>query len=319
MPHPLGQNCERADNEGNMSEITQTASRGLMPPSSDAKMLRRMEWIAGIVGSVLVIASMTLSFIHATCKQVSDLISEQNAAATKIGLSLEYYAYFNKLNNNADKTAATSETMSPPGLLHDLIDFSRRNVTIIYTADRFNLFNSLKHIFVSEDLLKDIAALRPTDGSTQDFDHFAIDAQKTTVSDVLKEGYYQIRLYQAIRDHAEASSESWEEITGQIVAYLMPIFYAVLGAFLYTFRSWCREGRIPYWPDRISRLLMAGIAGIVIGAMNGLFPKEISVSPLALAFIVGYSIEVFTSRLDAWIQSFRKDQGQPDTRPLEAD
>jgi len=36
---------------------------------------------------------MTLSFISNTCKQVSDLISEQNAVATKIAVSLDYYTY----------------------------------------------------------------------------------------------------------------------------------------------------------------------------------------------------------------------------------
>jgi hypothetical protein len=307
-----------------MSQITQSAARN---PPPDSKALRRMEWIAGILGLSLVIVSMTLSFIHANCKQVSDAITEQNTAATKIVLSLEYYEYFSKHHDNA-ATDSTTLVMPAPGLLDDLIDLSRRNVSIMSTADRLNLIYSIKQIYAPKTIFQEIAKLKPTDGqpilSTDGqiipyFNHFAISAEKSTVRDVLNQGHYQIQLYQAIRDHAQQLSESWLKITAQIMAYMMPVFYAVLGAFLFTFRSWCQEGRIPYWPDRISRLLMAGIVGVAIGAMSELFPKEISLSPLALAFIIGYSIEVFISRLDAWIHNYLKtDEGGP-TRPQQAD
>ena len=50
---------------------------------------------------------------------------------------------------------------------------------------------------------------------------------------------------------------------------------------------------------------MAGIAGIAIGAFNDLFPKEVQFSPLALAFVVGYAIDVFTSRLDVVIENLK--------------
>ena len=81
------------------------------------------------------------------------------------------------------------------------------------------------------------------------------------------------------------------------------------GCILYTFRSWCEKHRSResfHSPDRTSRFLMAGIAGIAIGAFNDLFPKEVLFSPLALAFIVGYAIDVFTSRLDVLIENLKK-------------
>ena len=93
---------------------------------------------------------------------------------------------------------------------------------------------------------------------------------------------------------------------------MLPILYAVLGAFLFTFRSWCSEHRRkrpnPHWPDHTSRLLMAGIAGIAIGSLKELFASEPILPPLALSFLVGYSIEAFTSRLDAIIHRMKTDR-----------
>jgi hypothetical protein len=147
---------------------------------------------------------------------------------------------------------------------------------------------------------------------------------------------YQIRLYQAIRDSAQAASNTWRRLIEVVTAYLLPVLYAVLGAILFTFRSWCNEHRRttsanpprdenrprttnPQWPDHISRLLMAGIAGIAIGALNELFPKEILLSPLALAFLVGYSIEVFISWLDAMITNISKEKPRLAVQPGQSD
>src|SRR5262249_507375 len=108
-----------------------------------------------------------------------------------------------------------------------------------------------------------------------------------------------------------------------------PVLYAALGACVFIFRSWCSEHRRnnansrwdhasrrttnPHWPDHITRVLMACIAGIAIGAVNGLFPKEMLLPPLALAFVVGYSIEIFTSQVDAMIKKLKKEKAEVPT------
>ena len=64
---------------------------------------------------------------------------------------------------------------------------------------------------------------------------------------------------------------------------------------------------------------MAGIAGIAIGALNDLFSKELVISPLALSFLIGYSIEAFTSRLDAIIRKINKGEPELTVRGEHAD
>jgi hypothetical protein len=261
-----------------------------------------MEWFVGIFAFLLLVSSMTLSFMSNTCKQVSDLIYEQNAAANQLGISI--LDYYNKSKDDKD-------IQSPPGLLHDLVEFSRRNATIIYTSDRMSISRDIKWVFVSNELLPRIKEFKPTDGTSDQFTHFTINPSAYSMKDLVTEGENQIRLYQVIRDHSQDISQKWQGVIAGITTYLLPVLYAMLGAFLYTFRSWCekhRKGDSFQSPDRTSRFLMAGIAGIAIGALNDLFPKEVLFSPLALAFIVGYAIDVFTSRLDVLIETLKNKQ-----------
>lgn len=301
-----------------ISPRADTVHRDNLPDlAGDRKKLLWMECWVAIFGFGLVILSMAGYFINTTCKQISELISKQNDAAAKLGLSINYYSYIG--NNNFP---------IPPSLLLDVIEFSRRNATLLYTVNQISEVD--RH---TPFLLNQVADLKSTDGDAhfRFTKGFTLNPDIHTISDLLTAGVYQIRLYQAIRDHAQAASDDWNKVIEVGTAYLLPIFYAVLGAFLFMFRSWSREHRHnnvnprwneirrkttnPHWPDHISRLLMAGIAGIAIGALNELFPKEILLSPLALAFLVGYSIEIFTSRLDDMINKLKKGQEE---RPVHA-
>ena len=52
--------------------------------------------------------------------------------------------------------------------------------------------------------------------------------------------------------------------------------------------------------------MMAAIAGIAISSISPLLPKDVLLSPLAIAFVFGYSIDIFTSHLDAYIDTLTK-------------
>jgi type III secretory pathway component EscS len=54
------------------------------------------------------------------------------------------------------------------------------------------------------------------------------------------------------------------------------------------------------WPVGI-----AVIAGLVVGLFNN-FTQGISLSPLAVAFLVGYGVEIFFSFLDTFLGTLRK-------------
>jgi hypothetical protein len=85
----------------------------------------------------------------------------------------------------------------------------------------------------------------------------------------------------------------------------------LLGAFLYGFRFYSRLiRRKQFLPSAAysARYFIAAILGLVIGLFGSLLPKSLSLPPLALAFLVGYAVEAFFSRLDGLIRNLNGDE-----------
>ena len=117
----------------------------------------------------------------------------------------------------------------------------------------------------------------------------------------------KIGTYQSIRDFARNVSLNNEMVFGAISSFILPVLYALLGAIAFGLRSSAdairRHVYEPFYGDS-ARLIMAGIAGAVLGLFNG-FTLGSSFSPLAIAFLVGYAVEVFFAFLDTTIKAFR--------------
>src|SRR6516162_595586 len=97
---------------------------------------------------------------------------------------------------------------------------------------------------------------------------------------------------------------------GVLAGYILPVLYAMLGAVAYglrdlsdnvTARTFLPSSRIR---SRV-RFRLAILAGVVVGLFAD-FTKGISLSPLALAFLIGYSVEIFFSFLDAIVEAAKK-------------
>jgi putative flippase GtrA len=56
-----------------------------------------------------------------------------------------------------------------------------------------------------------------------------------------------------------------------------------------------------------ARFLIAGIGGAVVGLFNNFsITQGATVSPLAIAFLVGYAVDVFFAFLEGMLQSFTR-------------
>ncbi|MGD0103749.1 MAG: hypothetical protein ABSC06_06895 [Rhodopila sp.] len=130
-----------------------------------------------------------------------------------------------------------------------------------------------------------------------------------TEAKVTEEGMYQIELYLAIRDHAQDKANFYKDFLDALSLYAMPVFYALLGASLWAFRSASRptnRHRAQMAADRSRHYVMAAIAGIGLSVLGPLLPNDTLLSPVAMAFLVGYATEGFTSRLDDLIAKMVK-------------
>ena len=113
----------------------------------------------------------------------------------------------------------------------------------------------------------------------------------------------KIELLTEMAPFAEELIDTVSVMYGAINACILPILYAWLGACAYLLRGVCKAGGETVAIGRksaIGRLVMAGIGGMVIGFFNNLVVDGgVSVSPFALAFLVGYAIDMFYGVLES--------------------
>jgi hypothetical protein len=133
------------------------------------------------------------------------------------------------------------------------------------------------------------------------------DQPAKTLRTLADESFSKIATYQDIRAFAHHVLLINGTFFAAITLFLLPILYALLGALAYALRNLVRDVKdktyLPSLSNR-ARLIVAVIAGTVIGLFNN-FSHGISVPPLAIAFVVGYSVEVFFSFLDSLIQTIK--------------
>jgi hypothetical protein len=67
-------------------------------------------------------------------------------------------------------------------------------------------------------------------------------------------------------------------------------------------------------PANSARFLIAAIGGAVVGLFNNFtVTPEASIPPLALAFLVGYAVDVFFAFLEGLLKAFARTEAPPRT------
>jgi len=117
----------------------------------------------------------------------------------------------------------------------------------------------------------------------------------------------KVRVYQNVRYYGISVAERVSVFYGAIASCILPVLYALLGAGAYLLRSYEDQikNRTYVRGDRnYARFLVAGIGGLVVGLFN--VAQGVTISPFAVAFLVGYAADVFFTFLEGLLQSFRR-------------
>lgn len=124
----------------------------------------------------------------------------------------------------------------------------------------------------------------------------------------------RIRVHQDVRYFAQSILDDVSFFYGAITACILPVLYALLGTCAYLLRSFEEGWRAKTFIPSIAhsaRFVIAGIGGAVVGLFNNFTITEgASIPPLAIAFLVGYSVDVFFSFLDSMLLAFTKSKGK---------
>jgi hypothetical protein len=290
--------------------VTVESLRSCANPKEARKPIRLYGTLAMIIGCVIVIFSL-LTFVS---KSISDKITADVESANVLVAKLR-----TELGPPPTDPPATNPA---PGNLAASVSLQDR---IWYGPDGIPAGLSDKDVI--SDLQQFAAAMREIDGYTRqlkpcllDFSahqyHYTIGQTNQSPLE-LKPGL-NVRLsqeltdkvmeYQQVRSFGNQVVERVTVYYGAIAISILPVLYALLGAVAYLLRNYEDQfkNRVLIAGDKhLARLMVAGIGGLVAGQFNNV-TQGVSISPFAVAFLVGYAVDVFFTFLEGLLQMFKK-------------
>jgi hypothetical protein len=126
-------------------------------------------------------------------------------------------------------------------------------------------------------------------------------------------------VYQEVRFFAQSTLDDASFFYGAITSCILPALYALLGTCAYLLRTFEQQmSTRTFIPSEANsaRFLIAGIGGAVVGLFNNFtITKGASIPPLAIAFLVGYAVDVFFAFLEGMLQAFTRNSSPPPPSP----
>ncbi len=117
-------------------------------------------------------------------------------------------------------------------------------------------------------------------------------------------------VFQDVRYFAQNLLDDVSFFYGAITTCLLPALYALLGTCAYLLRTFEQQmSTRTFVPSAANsaRFLIAAIGGAVVGLFNNFTINQgASIPPLAIAFLVGYAVDVFFAFLEGMLQTFTK-------------
>jgi hypothetical protein len=264
-------------------------ARSLEASSSQTRHVVRNYWIIAILLAIVIGPFSVLSFVTSG---ISSTIRSDIAAANDLSVKLRA-----KLGEPND---ATKNPDDPGGeIITDLQQYAAYVRSIDRKALQLNIL-----LFHSET---DPNA--PIRGHTKKVhDQFELPQGSFNFS---TETEKINGVYQDVRYFAQNLLDDVSLYYGAITICVLPVLYALLGTCAYLLRTYARQMATrtftPYHSANSARFLVAGIGGAVVGLFNNFAVGQgASIPPLAIAFLVGYAVDVFFSLLESIVQSFTK-------------
>jgi len=125
--------------------------------------------------------------------------------------------------------------------------------------------------------------------------------------------------YQDVRYFAQSILTDIAVFYGAITSCILPVLYALLGTCAYLLRSFEDQmGSRTFTPSAANsaRFLIAAIGGAIIGLFNNFtVSPDASIPPLALAFLVGYAVDVFFAFLEGLLKAFTRNASPSNPPP----
>jgi hypothetical protein len=254
--------------------------------------------IYGIMSICMAIVIVSFSAVSFTTTFISKAISQDIATANDLAAKLR-----TQLGAPPPPGTSTNDpSQPPPGLSEsDVITELQQYASTIRAVDtRARQLN--RFVFPHE---KDPFAQVRTNLATLR-ERFQLDVGLTNLVHARDS---RTATYQEVRSFAQSVVDGVSCSYGAFAASVLPVLYALLGTCAYLLRSFEQQMMSRTFiasPAYSARFLIAAIGGAVVGLFNFTITQGASIPPLAIAFMVGYAVDVFFAFLEGLIQAFTK-------------
>jgi hypothetical protein len=269
--------------------------------------LRRYYWAAILLAIVIAAFSVATFVAPAISSAIRTDIATGNELAVRLRMQLGPLPAVASITDASSAPASSTSTPSPSGstpginandVITELQQFASTIRTIDARAVQLNwlVLGLVRDPFakIRKDKLKMRNEFQLPEG----------------LPDLAKAASERTRVYQDVRTFAQNILDEVLFYYGAITACILPALYALLGTCAYLLRSFKRHIRnqtfIPSYAN-FARFIIAGIGGAVVGLFNNFSVTQgATISPLAIAFLVGYAVDVFYAFLNGLLQTFIK-------------
>jgi hypothetical protein len=118
------------------------------------------------------------------------------------------------------------------------------------------------------------------------------------------------QVFQYVRYFGQSLVDDVAVVYGAITTCILPVLYALLGTCAYLLRTFQQQISARTYTPSVgdsARFLITAIGGAVVGLFNNFaIGQGASIPPLAIAFLVGYAVDVFFAFLEGMLGKFTK-------------
>jgi hypothetical protein len=266
----------------------------------NAKPTVRKYWIVAIILAVFIIPYSVISFVASS---ISQTIGTEITAANELVL---------KLNSQLAAPTAQTPGKSAPALDSAVVSIPSLApgvVSDVVVAELQTLAATIRTIYAQTKQLNWFIGDHVPD--TVDTQHRSLELPVPLPQALLgTEIPNRIRIFQDVRFFGTTVVGNVAVVYGAVAACILPVLYALLGTCAFLLRTFSQQmSSRTFVPSRSDspRFLIAAIGGAVVGFFGHLaFGQDTTISPFAIAFLVGYAVDIFFSFLDGLVQAFTK-------------
>jgi hypothetical protein len=257
----------------------------------------------------LAVIIVPFSFASFLTSGISDAVRKDidsaNAIAVKLATQLQSPPSTGAASNHSASETATSSDLPAGVSVVDVVTELQQFASLTRAIDGRALRLNGLVVFLERDPFG--KSVRQSPQATHD--KFQLPPDLT--SHLQSAFHERVVVYQDVRYFAQSLLDDVALFYGGIATCILPVLYALLGTCAYLLRSFDDQTRTKTFIPAVAnsaRFLIAGIGGAVVGLFNNvtITQQGASIPPLAIAFLVGYAVDVFFSFLEGLLQAFSK-------------